>query len=170
MKKKDKTQKRSEAQLRAIRRSYAIRANKAKKEVEKKAKKERSKENCKSKNSTSAKYPIRYYKGSRHHHVIVKEINNKNLSIGITHDDKSGHHKNIKLNKNPNPNDDSDSHLLFYPQIDYKKYYGKIENDFKIDESDYPKVEKIAQKKPQDITLKEKSSSKKAKKNKQRCQ
>lgn len=59
---------------------------------------------------SSIKYPIKYYKRSKHHHIIIRENKDTNISVGITHNPKRGNHKNIPLEVNPDSSD-SDSGL-----------------------------------------------------------
>lgn len=113
MKAKQKSPKRSEAQIKAIRRNYAIRANKAKQakrtnssnkpkktnrttrqEAGKNDKKPSPKPSETTKRKKFGNLPIhKYQKNGNHPHVVVKKENEKWLSVGLTSSDRSGHHK-----------------------------------------------------------------------------
>lgn len=102
------------------------------------------------------KYPVKYYKRSKHHHIIIRENKDTNVSVGITHSPKRGNHKNIPLEVNPNPSDSTQAYILDYPVKDRTELYEKSKRKLNIHESDYAKVEKVGKKKPQDMSKKNK--------------
>ena len=129
---KKKTQKRSDAQLRAIRRSYAIRASKAKKEAEKKAK-EKAKKEAKKKKEKAKKevikkkcdpskeelpnkikqnpWNVHYVRNNEHSHIIIASKNKQAMALGTTSEVKTKHPK-IKIKDGLVPNQDCNTYVL----------------------------------------------------------
>lgn len=100
------------------------------------------------------KYPIEFYKRSRHHHAIINEDSETKISVGITHSPKRGKHKNIPLEVNPDSSDPRKSYIQDYPTKDRLELYENSRKAMKIDESDYTKLERVGKKKPQDMSKK----------------
>ena len=94
---------------------------------------------------------IKSYLPSGHPHIITKEEGKITHSIGLTSSPKRGHHKNIKLSKNPNPNSEKDSYLHDYLTEDYSKNYrqNKKYENWSISKEDEEKIKIISKKKPQ---------------------
>lgn len=104
------------------------------------------------------KYPILSYRRSKHNHVIVREDKDTKISIGITHAPYCGHHKNVPLNINPDSKDQREAYLLNYPTKDRSQLYTNTKRPLKLDPSDYPAVERIGAKPPQDMSKKKVST------------
>lgn len=86
-------------------------------------------------------------KGS-HPALVVGEKNKKFANLGLTHSPNRGHHKNIKLTKNPNPTDKKESFIRDDLKYDDKKYLRKVlKNYTELSEEDIDKICKIIKKK-----------------------
>ena len=81
-----------------------------------------------------------------HPALVVGEGKKKYANLGLTHSKKRGHHTNIGLTQNPNPNDDKMAYLRDDMQFDEKKLL-KEKLNYKIQEVDISKIEKIINKK-----------------------
>ncbi len=88
-------------------------------------------------------------KGS--HPALAVGKNGKTIAnIGLTHNKKRGHHKNIPLDQNPNPRDKRTAYLRDDLQFDDEKYLKQILNGYrKLSPKDQQKVLKIINKKRQ---------------------
>lgn len=93
----------------------------------------------------------RYTSGGGHPHIITKDNGKITHSIGMTSSSTRGHHKNIKLSKNPDPKSKEPSYIHDYLTEDYSKNYkvDKKYKNWKISPKDENKIKKIAAKKPQ---------------------
>lgn len=85
-------------------------------------------------------------KRGSHPSLIVGEDRDNYANIGITSKNKRGHHKNIKLSKNPKSNDFDDSYMRDDLQIHNKKHLVRILKDYKLADQDVDKVLKIINK------------------------
>ena len=88
-------------------------------------------------------------RGQGHPRYIYEKVGNEFKYIGITHEEKTRGNNgelNIKLDKNPNPNDKRTAYAQPYPSKANKKQFGKKEN-WKLAESDKPKIETIKKRK-----------------------
>ena len=95
----------SEAQKRAIRKSYAVRAAKAKAE----------------------EFPhFRHYLKSGHPARIVGEIEPDEYKYRkVTHSEREGRHINEKVEPNPDPTDEKSMYIVKRTRHDKKKHFGK---------------------------------------------
>lgn len=85
--------------------------------------------------------------GTGHPTYIYAKIGNKFKYIGMTHSEITNGVKNIKLDKNPNPEDERDSYMHPTPQNADASRFGKKLKEWKLAESDKPKVDAIKSKK-----------------------
>lgn len=83
-----------------------------------------------------------------HPTIAVGENGNKIANIGITHQAKRGHHKNIALNSNPNPKDQRTAYIRDDLQYDDKKFLKELLSGYKkLPSKDQEAVLKIINKK-----------------------
>ncbi len=113
MKKTTRTKKRSDAQLRAIRINYVIRASNAKKETKKKAVKKKcstSKEELPNKVKQNP-WNVHYLGNNGHSHIIIASKNKQAMALGTTSEVKTKHPK-IKIKDGLVPNQNFDTYVL----------------------------------------------------------
>ncbi len=75
-----------------------------------------------------------------HFALIGGELNNKFAYMTLTHSKKSGHKKNIKLEKNPNNNDSKDAYLVKSIFVDKKNNFSPIFNNLSLTKKDNQKI------------------------------
>ena len=120
MKAKPKPQ-RSDAQIKAIRRNYAIRANKAKQQAKRtsrtsdanKPKPSRTNSSDKKELPTKIKknpWNVHYINNNDHSHIIIASKNKEAMALGTTSEVKDSHSK-IKINDGLVPNQDYDTYV-----------------------------------------------------------
>lgn len=83
-----------------------------------------------------------YFPGGSHPHVIVKTIGNKNLSVGITHSPKSGHHKLEEVEESTGEK----AYLQHTPTFDKRSNYSSKEKSWHLTKDGEKKAKKIASK------------------------
>lgn len=83
-----------------------------------------------------------YFPGGAHPHVIVRSTGNKNLSVGITHSSKSGHHKLIEIIESTGEK----AYLQHTATLGKKKDYSKKEKEWYLTKNSEKKAIKIANK------------------------
>ena len=87
--------------------------------------------------------PIKtYFPGGSHPHVIVKTIGNKNLSVGITHSPKSGHHKLEEIKESTGEK----AYLQHTPTFDKRSNYSSKVKSWHLTKEGEKKAIKIANK------------------------
>ena len=82
-----------------------------------------------------------------HPSIIVGEKDNKYANIGLTHNAKRGHHKNIPLHENPNKKDKRKSYLRTDLRFDDKEYLKEKLYGYKLSTKDIDKIYSIINKK-----------------------
>ena len=75
-------------------------------------------------------------KRAKHPKLIVDEENDNYGFMGLTESPKRGHHKNIKLSKNPQVGNTSDSYLRDELRYDLKENFSDILEDYNLSEED----------------------------------
>ncbi len=84
----------------------------------------------------------------KHPSLVVGENKNTFANLGLTHSEKRGRHKNIKLSHNPNPKDSRTSYVRDDLQYDDKNHLKKVLKDYnKLTQEDIDKIYKIINKK-----------------------
>lgn len=86
-------------------------------------------------------------KGGKHPSLVVGEKDGKIGNFGLTHSSKRGHHKNLKLSRNPNSNDPKDSYLRDDLRFDDIENLKEILNYRKLPKKDIEAIMKIINKK-----------------------
>lgn len=83
----------------------------------------------------------------KHPSIVVGVKDDKYMNLGMTHSPTRGHHKNIKLSRNPNIHDKKPSYVRDDLRFDDMKYLQEILNYRKLPKKDIEKVMKIINKK-----------------------
>lgn len=77
---------------------------------------------------------------AKHPKLIVEEIDNEYSFMGLTKSEKSGHHKNIALEKNPKKGDKRKAYLRKELRHDKTSNFGDILENYNLSEVDKEKV------------------------------
>ena len=95
------------------------------------------------KKNKDVEVPIKQHKDSKgkHPHIIMDNVDDKHISVGLTHSPKSGKNKpNFKLKKNPLGGPKT-SYVRRQGTVDNKKQYSKSARKGKVDKEDFAKLE-----------------------------
>lgn len=85
-------------------------------------------------------------KGADHHPAYVYGLKGQDYEyLGITESEKSGHHKNIPLKKNPNPRQKGPAYLR-HPDKEHYRNFTEYYPNWRFDADDYQNAVKKAKK------------------------
>lgn len=88
---------------------------------------------------------IRRNRKSGHPAYVYHQRGHYYENIGITHDGKNG---NIPLDVNPEPGNTTTAYIKPFPEIHREEDLKEVLPDWKIAESDMPKIERVKQRLP----------------------
>lgn len=75
-------------------------------------------------------------KNVRHPKLIIDETSSKYGYMGLTSSQKTGHHKNYEMHKNPQRGNKNKSYLRKSINYDLKEKFSKILDDYHLSEED----------------------------------